>query len=215
MQHTRIKICGITTLADARYCAGAGVDYIGFVQYKQSPRYIPPGEAREIIEWLYGPESVGVFVNESASAINQAVADTGFHVAQVHGEMPAAEMASIECKTIRALSVSEQTSTEDLRREMDGYRDAVDYFLLDTAKAGLYGGTGEPFDWEVARALTDAYPLFIAGGIDAGNVNQVVDTLHPFAIDLSSGVESAPGIKDFDKLAAFFDACEAWRSQET
>lgn len=214
MQQTKLKICGITTLADARYCAGAGVDYLGFIQYEKSPRYIPPQEAREIIEWLYGPESVGVFVNESASTINKIAEQTGFQVAQVHGDISTEEIAQIECKTIRALPVSEDTTTDDLRREMDAYQDAVDYFLLDTAKTGLYGGTGETFNWDVARELTANYPIFIAGGIHAGNVKQVVETLQPFAIDLSSSVESAPGQKDFDKLAEFFDECETWRVHE-
>ena len=83
---TKLKICGITSLADARYCAGAGVDYLGFIQYKNSPRYVEPAQAKEIIGWLYGPEPVGVFVNETAVAINQVVGEVGFTHAQIHGE---------------------------------------------------------------------------------------------------------------------------------
>jgi phosphoribosylanthranilate isomerase len=214
MSQTKLKICGITTLADARYCAGAGADYLGFIQYDQSPRYIPPGEANEIIEWLYGPESVGVFVNERADTINQIVEQTGFHVAQIHGDMSPEEIATITCKSIRALAIKPETSTDDLRREMESYAESVDYFLLDTAKAGLYGGTGETFDWNVARELTDAFPIFIAGGLEAGNIGEVIRTLAPYAIDLSSSVESSPGVKDFDKLADLFEASEEFRVQE-
>lgn len=215
MSHTKLKICGITSLADARYCAGAGVDYLGFIQYPESPRYIEPFEAKEIIEWLYGPESVGVFVKESASSINQICAQAGFQVAQIHGGMSTEEIAEIEAKTIYSLSVSPDTTADDLRSEMDSYQDAVDFFLLDTAKAGLYGGTGETFNWEVARELTEAFPIFIAGGLHAGNIGDVIQQLHPYAIDLSSGVESAPGQKDFDKLADLFDTYEALKEAQS
>ncbi len=214
MSQTKLKICGITTLADARYCAGAGVDYLGFIQYEGSPRYIKPSEAREIIEWLYGPESVGVFVNERADVINRAVEETGFHVAQVHGDMSPEEIATIEAKSIRALGVSPDTTPEELRKELDRYTDAVDFFLLDTAKAGLFGGTGETFNWEIAQSLTADYPIFIAGGINADNLGQVIRTLSPFAVDLSSSVESSPGVKDFEKLADLFEAYDEFRVEE-
>ncbi len=215
MSHTKIKICGITSLADARYCAGAGVDYLGFIQYPDSPRYIPPSEAKAIIEWLYGPETVGVFVNETAETINRVVEETGFDVAQVHGQMMPDEVANISCKTILALAVSEETTPASLEAQLATYEDAVDYFLLDTAKAGLYGGTGATFNWDIARNLTAAYPIFIAGGLGAHNIAEVIQTLSPFAIDLSSSVESSPGVKDFDKLGELFDVYDAFRAPES
>ncbi len=208
MSRPRIKICGITTLADARYCAGAGIEYLGFIQYKQSPRYVSPAEAKKIIGWLYGPEPVGVFVNEPADTVNKIVEDTGFQVAQLHGEMSPEELADIECKTIKALAVAEHTTVDVLQRQMDLYQDAVDYFLLDTAKAGMHGGTGETFNWEVARQLTQSYPIFVAGGINVNNIGEVIRTLQPFGVDLSSSVESSPGVKDFDKLADLFDTLD-------
>ena len=97
---------------------------------------------------------------------------------------------------------------------MELYVDVVDFFLLDTAKAGLFGGTGETFNWEIARPLTENYPLFIAGGLNAENIGTVIQSLEPYAVDLSSSVESAPGVKDFDKLAALFDVFDAFRAQE-
>ncbi len=215
MSKSRIKICGITSLADARFCAGAGTDYLGFIQYEQSPRYIAPSEAKEIIEWLHGPESVGVFVNETADVINEIVSDTGFHVAQVHGEMSAKEIAEIECKSIRALAVAPATTGDELRRQMDAYMDAVDYFLLDTAKAGMHGGTGETFNWDVAQQLTASYPVFIAGGLNAAIIGDVINKLHPFGIDLSSSVESSPGVKDFDKLTNLFDVFNELKTPES
>ncbi|MEM8488723.1 MAG: phosphoribosylanthranilate isomerase [Bacteroidota bacterium] len=215
MSHTKIKICGITSLADARYCAGAGVDYLGFIQYPESPRYIPASEAKAIIEWLYGPETVGVFVNESAETVNRVVAETDFDVAQIHGQMLPDEIARISCKTIMALAVTEETTEAALRGQLATYEDAVDYFLLDTAKAGLYGGTGATFNWDIARNLTAEYPLFIAGGLGPDNIAEVITTLSPFAIDLSSSVESSPGEKDFDKLGELFDVYDAFRAPES
>ena len=203
---TKLKICGITTLADARYCAGAGVDYLGFIQYPDSPRYITPDQAREIIGWLYGPEPVGVFVNETAERINEQAASTGFSLVQVHGDYEPAFFNAIEKPVIKAVSIHPHTTPEELAVHLDAFADEVDYFLLDTAKAGLWGGTGTTFNWDIARELTEKYPIFIAGGLNASNVQDVIESLHPYAVDLSSSVEESPGVKDFDRLADVFDA---------
>lgn len=209
---TKLKICGITSLADARYCAGAGVDYLGFIQYPGSPRYIEPAQAKEIIGWLYGPEPVGVFVNETAEVINERVSTVGFTYAQIHGEYEPSFFKEITVPTIKAISIHPHTTSEELKDQLSRYAGSVDYFLLDTAKAGLWGGTGSTFDWDVAKELVQQYPMFIAGGIDASNINQVIEALHPYAVDLASGVEESPGVKDFDKLAALFDAYQSINS---
>jgi phosphoribosylanthranilate isomerase len=98
------------------------------------------------------------------------------------------------------------TTTAQLRARMDAYAPVVDFFLLDTHRAGQRGGTGQAFDWAQARTLSDDYRIFVAGGIDAANVAAAVALLHPYGVDLASSVEAAPGVKDFDKLAAFFEA---------
>lgn len=208
---TKLKICGITNLADARYCAGAGVDYLGFIQYEKSPRYIAPKNAKEIIEWLYGPQPVGVFVNADADHINTLADDIGFELVQLHGHEPTWICAEIEAPIIKAIHVEPNTTPDDLQFMMDSYVDVVDYFLLDTKKAGLWGGTGEAFNWDVAAEIAATYPFFLAGGITAENVADAITRTHPFGIDLSSSVESAPGQKDFDKLADFFDAFTPFR----
>ena len=202
---TKLKICGITTLADARYCAGAGVDYLGFIQYPQSPRYIEPEKAKEIIGWLYGPETVGVYVNESHDTVNASADATGFSIVQIHGDQPPEYFDEIDKPTIKAISISPGSTAKDLLVQLDNYAPAVDYFLLDTAKAGMWGGTGTTFDWQIALEATQKYPVFIAGGITGSNIREVVETLHPFAVDIASGVEESPGVKDFDKLADLFD----------
>ena len=203
---TRVKICGITRLDDARYCAAAGADYLGFVQHPESPRYLAPEAARPIIDWLHGPEAVGVFVNQSAEAVNAACREAGFALAQLHGHEPPEVCAAVEVPVIKAFQVMHDASSEQLRAVMEPYRGAADFFLLDTHHTSLWGGTGESFNWRLARELAEDFPLFLAGGISATNVAEAVQTMRPYAVDLSSSVESSPGVKDFEKLAAFFDA---------
>lgn len=207
----KVKICGITTLEDARYCAGAGADYLGFIQHEESPRYIAPGKAKEIIQWIHGAEPVGVFVNEPADAVNETAEEAGFAMVQLHGTEPAELCAEVERPVIKAIPVVHDASAEQLRALMREYEDVVDYFLLDTHATNLWGGTGESFNWRLARGLSDEFPLFLAGGLSAENVEEAVQTMRPFAVDLSSNLESAPGKKDFQKLEAFFETFDALR----
>lgn len=203
---TKVKISGVAHLADARYCAGAGADYLGFVQDPDSPRYVEPEVAREIIEWVEGVESVGVFVDEEAEAINTRCAEVGFAVAQLDGHEPPEVAAAVTVPTIKAFRVQHDASGEQLRALMLPYRDAADFFLLDTHRTSLWGGAGESFNWRLARDLAAEFPLFLAGGLDAANIRETIETMRPFAVDLSLSVESAPGVMDFDALYDFFEA---------
>ncbi len=202
----KLKICGITRLGDARYCAGAGADYLGFIQHEGSPRYVAPEQAAQIIEWIHGPQPVGVFVNAPAVAVNRAADAAGFALVQLHGTEPPEVCAAVEQPVVKAIGVRHDASAEQLRALMAPYADVVDFFLLDTHHTSLWGGTGESFNWRLARALSSEFPLFLAGGIDAENVDEAVRTMRPYAVDLSSSLEAAPGVKDFDKMADFFDA---------
>ncbi|NBC86150.1 MAG: phosphoribosylanthranilate isomerase [Bacteroidetes bacterium] len=206
---TKLKICGITDLADARYLAGEGVDYLGFVQHEDSPRYVVPSLVSDMLEWLYGPESVGVFVNKSAEEVNQIAATAGFDYVQLHGEESPETCRVIERPIIKAIRVRHDASSDQLRAIMERYDGLVEHFLLDTHNSSVWGGTGESFNWRLARELSTDYSIFLAGGIDAGNIERAVKTMRPFAIDLSSGVESAPGVKSFEKVDAFLDAFRA------
>ena len=206
---TRVKICGITRLHDARTAAAAGADFLGFVQHEASPRYVAPDVAKEIIEWVRGPEPVGVFVNQTAQAVNAACARVGFTLAQMHGHESPETCAAVEVPVVKAFQVQHDASSEQVRALVAPYLDVVDFVLLDTHHTSLWGGTGESFNWRVARDLSADADLFLAGGISAENVAQAIDTMRPYAVDLSSSVEAAPGVKDLDKLAAFFDAFHA------
>lgn len=202
----KVKICGITRLEDARYSAGAGADYLGFIQYPDSPRYVPPDTAKEIISWVHGPAPVGVFVDTDPDDVNRVADRAGFALVQLHGNETPADCEAVDVPVIKAIKVGSAATTDQLRRRMDAYRDVVSYFLLDTKLPGMAGGTGVTFDWDVAASLSEEYPLFLAGGLSPDNVAEAIDRVQPFAVDVSSGVESAPGIKDFDRLNAFLDA---------
>ena len=204
-----LKVCGITELEDARYLAGAGADYLGFIQHDDSPRYAPPALAKDILQWVHGPTPVGVFVNDEAETINAAVDEAGFEMAQLHGQESPDVVDDVECPVIKAIHVRNDAAPEQLRTLFERYEDTVEYFLLDTHDSSVWGGTGESFNWRLAREFSDEYPLFLAGGIDAENVGRAIDTMRPFAIDVSSSLESAPGQKSVEKIDTFMDAFEA------
>jgi phosphoribosylanthranilate isomerase len=209
----RLKVCGITELEDARYLAGAGADYLGFVQHEDSPRYAPPSLARDIIEWVHGPKPVGVFVNDGAAEINAAIDEAGFELAQLHGQEPPHVVEQVDCPVIKAIHVRNDAAPEQLRTLFERYEDVAEYFLLDTHNSSVWGGTGESFNWRLARELSSDYPVFLAGGIDADNVQRAVETMRPFAIDLSSSLEDRPGEKSFARIDAFFDAFRTAKSK--
>ncbi|HEX9952566.1 MAG TPA: phosphoribosylanthranilate isomerase [Rubricoccaceae bacterium] len=210
---TLVKICGITRLDDARFCAAAGADFLGFIQHEASSRYVEPAAAREIIGWVAGPVPVGVFVNETAEAINARCAEVGFKMAQLHGHETPETCAAVTVPVIKAIPVTHDASAEQVRAMAEPYLGVVDFLLLDTSTTslfgGLFGGSGESFNWRVARDLASAADVFLAGGIAADNVAEAIQTMRPYAVDLSSSVESSPGVKDLDRLSAFFEAFRA------
>lgn len=202
---THIKICGITNLPDARFVAGALADYIGFIFYKKSPRYITPSKAGAIINWLEGPQPVGVFVNESADTINEITTQTGIEYVQLHGNETPEFCSLINKPVIKALHISENTREADLREKAKKYMPYCEFLLFDTKIDNLWGGTGTPFDWDKLITLTDQFPFFLSGGLNPDNVKQACQKVRPYAVDLSSGVEAEPGKKDFNKLHDFFE----------
>lgn len=214
---TKTKICGITRLDDARFCAAAGADFLGFIQHEASPRYVEPTAAREIIAWVSGPVPVGVFVDQTADAVNARCAEVGFQMAQLHGHESPETCAAVSVPVIKAIPVTHDASAEQVRALAAPYLDVVDFILLDTHTTslfgGLFGGSGESFNWRVARDLAALADVFLAGGIGPDNVADAIATMRPYAVDLSSSVESSPGVKDLDKLAAFFDAVDKARAQ--
>ncbi len=210
-QLPKLKICGITTLEDARYAAGALADYLGFIFYQNSPRYITPRDAAEIIRWIEGPLKTGVFVNQPAAHVNQIIEQTGIDLVQLHGNETPEYATEINVPVIKAFHIRENVDIPGIRNEINRWEKHADFFLFDTKTDKMHGGTGLTWDWNLITRLSPRKPFFLAGGINAGNVADAVATGRPFAVDLSSSIEQSPGIKDFDKMQHFFDSWNVLR----
>jgi len=200
---THIKVCGITNLADARYASGAGADLLGFIQHEPSPRYVDPGMARDILAWIHGAESVGVFVDRDADEVNKTVAATGFDWIQLHGSESPAYCERIEGQVIKALRVFPGTSSSEVELAVSAYADVVDAFLVDTGSTDAAGGTGIAFDWSILEGVSFPKPWLLAGGLTPDNVGQALQSLSPWGVDVASGVEEKPGQKDFVDIDRF------------
>ncbi len=193
---TEIKICGITRLEDA-LCAGeCGADAVGFIFHPASPRYIEPARAKEIIAALPREiATVGVFVNREADEVAQTVEACGLDMIQLHGdESPAYCRRFTPERVIKAVF----PRTPEELRALDAYD--VLAFLADFRDAGSYGGTGKRADWKLAAKIRESHPLILAGGLDAGNIAEALAAVAPHAVDINSGCERAPGIKDHDRM---------------
>lgn len=194
----RIKVCGITRLEDALYAIEEGVDALGFIFHRRSPRYIDPEQARLIISRLPPfVSTVGVFVDKKRSEVEEIIDFCGFEYAQLHGaESPKycerlLRLAS-PCHIIKAFRIGPGAAAGDF----EPYVSYVKAFLLDTYDPKHAGGTGRSFDWKIIEILGLARPFILAGGLTPGNVGDAVRAACPSIIDVNSGVEERPGIKD-------------------
>lgn len=201
----KIKICGITDLADARFVAGAQADYMGFNFYEGSSRYIEPGQAGAIINWIEGPQHVGVFVNQQLDDVNKTARHVDLDIVQLHGDESAEYCSSIEKPIIKAIHVEEESTAQSLQKEVKKYRPLVDYILFDTDSQGQWGGTGQTFNWNVLSELNIEMPFFLSGGLNAENIQDACQAVQPYGVDLCSGLEGEPGRKDFDQVEAFMN----------
>jgi phosphoribosylanthranilate isomerase len=202
VQRTRVKMCGTTRPEDALAAVRYGVDALGFIFYAKSPRYISPADAAEIIKKLPPLiDRVGVFVNAPIEEV-VAAAGAGLSYLQLHGNESVEYCLDIRqrlpfCGIIKAFRVGEESRREDFTP----YNECADAFLLDTYVQGAKGGTGKVFDWSIIDRLKLQRPVFLAGGLSSENVVSAIREVQPFAVDINSGVESQPGIKDHARLA--------------
>lgn len=199
---TKIKICGLTNLEDARFASGLFVDYLGFIFYDKSPRFVDPAKAGAIINWLEGPEKIGVFVNQSLDEVNSLAKQTGLDYVQLHGSETPEYCELIEKPIIKVLHITLDTTKKSLEGKVNDYKDVVDFFLFDTKVGDQWGGTGQTFDWDTIKDVTDK-PFFLSGGLNSENVKSAVETVNPYAVDISSGIEEEPGLKDLEKMEEF------------
>jgi phosphoribosylanthranilate isomerase len=192
-----VKVCGMTRLSDARHAVQQGATAVGFVFWPRSPRYITPAAAAAIAAEL--PSSivtVGVFVNEPVEAIRQTMAEARLSAVQLHGDEPPAYAAALPWPVLRS-------TTLDGAAEMSAIWPVETTLLLDAADRQRRGGTGMTVDWHRAAALARVRPFILAGGLTPDNVAEAVAVVRPYGIDVSSGVEESPGVKDFAKVTRF------------
>jgi phosphoribosylanthranilate isomerase len=200
---TRVKICGITRVEDALYAAELGASAIGFVFWSGSPRFIEPGRAREIARALppfVAP--VGVFVDQPAGHVKDIASVVGLGAIQLHGNEDLGYARALGRRVIKAASVGTALSLAD-------FWPSEVTLLLDAMDGERRGGTGQTVDWERAGLIAARRRVILAGGLRPENVADAVRRVRPFAVDVSSGVESAPGVKDPQRLRDLFAAVAA------
>lgn len=208
MNLVRIKICGITNLEDALLAAELGAWALGFIFHPASPRRVAPETARAIIGKL--PPfvlSVGVVADEEAAVVRELAARVGLDWLQLHGRESPEYCRTLGRRVLKAFHIHGPEALPPLA----DYRGAAQAFLLDAYKPGGAGGTGETFDWRLARQAQEFGPVVLAGGLTPANVARAIEVARPQAVDVASGVEAAPGRKDPEKLRAFFRAIGGWR----
>jgi phosphoribosylanthranilate isomerase len=198
----KVKICGITNPEDALCAAEYGADALGFVFYEKSPRFIGRKKVKEIVKKL--PPfilKVGLFVNASVDDILETVDACHLDLVQLHGDEDVSYCKEILKKReiIKAIRVKDEKSIEELQR----FSSVVHAFLLDAYVEGTYGGTGRNFNWDLVKKVAKSDYIIVAGGLNCDNISSVIKNIKPYGVDVSSGVEKRPGIKDKRMLAEF------------
>jgi len=194
-----VKICGVTRLEDAEAAVDCGAGAIGFVFWPGSPRVIPPDAARAIVRRLPPfVTPVGVFVNQPADYVNEVAALVGLGVVQLHGDESAGYASTITRPVLKAMTVEAAAAADAWP--------AATMILLDANDPVRRGGTGQTIDWSGAAMVASRRPVVLAGGLTPDNVAAAVAAVRPFGIDVSSGVERSPGIKDRGRLRSLFEA---------
>jgi phosphoribosylanthranilate isomerase len=202
---TRVKICGITNLADAQAAVEGGADALGFIFYEKSPRFVSLKTAAEISRQL--PPfvmRVGVFVNAPEDFVLRAIAECGLTMLQFHGDEPPEFCTQFGLMSMKAFRIHDEKSLKSL----PNYQ--TDAYLLDAFSSTTLGGTGEKFNWDLAiEAQKSGKPIFLAGGLTPENVADAIRKVQPFGVDVSSGVEKSPGTKDHAKVKEFIETAKA------
>lgn len=201
---TRVKICGITRIEDAHLAVDAGVDAIGLVFYEKSPRFVTNTQAKQISQVIPAFVSCVALFKDADEAFIQTVLDeVAIDLIQFHGSETAAFCEQFERPYIKALGMKGPECDSDYLLTNVGKYHTAKALLLDSHAPGMAGGTGETFDWSTIGTMKK--PIVLAGGLTPDNVQQAITIAQPFAVDVSSGVELAPGIKDQEKVASFMD----------
>ena len=205
MASPRIKFCGITSLSDARLAVEAGAWAVGTILWPGSERHCAPDEAARIAGELRRQAQIaGVFVNQPLDEVIGLAEGIGLSLVQLHGDEGPSYCAEVARRTgAKIIKAARVRGGEDVQA-MEAFH--TDFHLLDTHRSGQWGGTGETFDWELVRLRRSSVPLILSGGLTPENVADAIAATQPFAVDVASGTEASPGVKDPEKLAAFAEA---------
>jgi phosphoribosylanthranilate isomerase len=216
----KVKICGIRTFEEALDVIEAGADMIGFNFYPPSPRYITPGDCMRLVlrlesalrEEIADVTLVGVFVNASPKFIHAVFRDCHLEMVQLSGEEPPAELEELGERAFKALRPA---SAEELMATVRQFprRTRAPAWLIDSYQPGEYGGSGQVGDWAAAAQLARQAPILLAGGLRADNVTAALRQVNPWGVDVASGVESAPGVKDPRKVREFIRAVRSFQQE--
>ena len=205
---TIIKFCGITSLADAIESIEEGADMLGFNFYPPSPRSIFPEECKNITNYVskHFPKTilVGVFVNMSTLNVSKIIQDCGLHLAQLHGNESAKNLAELKGKAFKAFRGVPHEN--EFKEYIEKTQNKLPKCLIDASVQGIFGGSGVIADWSEAAKIAIKYPILLAGGLNAENVAEAVSQVHPWGVDTASGIEITPGKKDKSKMRAFVNA---------
>jgi phosphoribosylanthranilate isomerase len=204
----RVKICGLTNLDDAAEAVRLGAWAIGLIHFEGSPRHCDPAEAARIAAAFRRKcEVAGVFVNPELEEVAKAVEDAGLTMVQLNGEEGPSFCAEIARRTgVKVVKAIHVASAADIHAA-EAFR--TDFHLFDRRGKGLWGGTGESFDWGLLGERRSEVPAIVAGGLKPENVAEAIAVTRPYAVDVASGVEAKPGRKDHAKMDAFFEAAKA------
>ena len=195
---TKVKICGITTRADARVAVEAGADMIGLIFYPPSPRYVTPEQAQAIVMGLpTDVPAVGVFVNASLDTVTRVAQTSGVRIVQLHGDESPEMCRQVPWRVVKTFRFTAQVQPEMMRLY------TVEAFLIEGFHADVYGGGGARADWQRVASLHHYGRIILAGGLTPENVREAIRIVRPYAVDVCSGVESTPGSKDWHKVQAF------------
>lgn len=212
-----IKICGLRTDEAVAAALDGGASHVGFIFFPKSPRYIEPGEARRLAERARSrAKVVAVTVDLDDATLDDIVTVLSPDILQLHGKETPERVETVKARYGRPVMKALPVRTADDLAAIDGYRGIVDRFLFDAKPpegAVLPGGNGVSFDWRLLDTLDGNVDYMLSGGLNAENIGEALAALRPIGIDVSSGVERAPGIKDVARIAAFFEAVRAARQQ--
>lgn len=198
----KIKVCGLRCQADAKEAVRLKADFIGFV-FAKSPRQVTPEKVSQIVQELPpGVAKIGVFVNEEFETLSQIVDYCGLDFVQLHGDEAPSYCQKLKKRSNVKIIKAIRVKGLETFKEIDDYQ--VDYFLLDTFNKDSYGGCGRAFDWTLIKQAIIKLPVFLAGGLNSANVLEAIDIVNPFAVDVSSGIETN-GLKDFEKMKHFIE----------